>query len=69
MLLKVIVYSSRKIEQALQENVHLFGQNLFKPIRKKIAQQLNELWSYVEHIYKQESLEFSALDIENRIKL
>ena len=42
MLLKVIiyaylrnVYSSRKIEQALQENVYLFGQNLLKSIRKR----------------------------------
>ena len=42
MLLKVIIYaylrniySSRKIEQALQENVHLFRQNLFKSIKKR----------------------------------
>ena len=41
-LLKAIIYAylrniyfSRKIEQALQENVHLFWQNLFKPIRKR----------------------------------
>ena len=33
--------------------------------KKKIAQQLKEFWSYVGHIYKQESLEVTAPDIEN----
>lgn len=136
MLLKVIIYaylrniySSRKIEQALQENVHFMWlsagnkpdhntindfrgkrlknelQSIFSQVvlflnaegvlslkdlyvdgtkleanankytfvwaksiqtnKKKIEQQLKELWSYVESVYKQESLEVTTPDIEN----
>jgi len=136
MLLKVIIYaylrniySSRKIEQALQENVHFIWlsagntpdhntindfrgkrlknelESIFSQVvlflnsegvlslkdlyvdgtkleanankytfvwaksiqtnKKKIEKQLKELWSYVESVYKQESLEVTTPDIEN----